>query len=117
MIRFAVVLAIPARDTHQLVHALRFLALPTSFEPGCLACRVLTDDDDGSHVRYEEEWETEMAIRRHVRSKRFTRLLEVLEAAPEPPLVEFDFPTETRGLDYVAEVRASDGVIEIVKRT
>ena len=38
----------------------------------------------------------------------FTRLLELLESAPEAPSLQFDFVTETRGLDYVEEVRNAD---------
>ena len=98
-----------ARGTQQLVHALKFLASPTSLEPGCLGCRVWTEDHDESSVRYEEIWATEEAIRMRVCSERFTRLLEVLESAPEAPSVQFDFVTETRGLDYVREVRDIDG--------
>ena len=105
MVRLAVALAAPARGTEQLVHALRFLASPTRFEPGCLGCRVWTEDSDESIVRYEEEWATEEAMRQRVRSERFTQLLEVLESVPQPPRVQFDFVTETRGLDYVEEVR------------
>ena len=48
---------------------------------------------------------TDADIVRHVRSSRFTSLLAILEAAHEPPRVQFDFVTATRGLDYVAEVR------------
>ena len=48
-------------------------------------------------------------MRLHVRSERFTQLLEVLEAAREAPCIQFDFVTETRGLDYVAEVRTKTG--------
>ena len=109
MVRLAVVLAAPARGTQQLVHALRFLASPTSFEPGCLGCRVSTEESDESMVRYEEEWATEEAMRLRVRSERFTQLLEVLESAPEAPGVQFDFVSQTRGLDYVEEVRKNDG--------
>ena len=94
----------------QLVHALRFLALPTSFEPGCLGCRVSTDESDESLVRYEEEWATEAALRLHVRSERFTQILEVLESVPEAPRVQFDFVSQTRGLDYVEEVRKKNGL-------
>ena len=56
-------------------------------------------------VRYEEEWDTEEAMRTRLRSEQFTRVLEVLESAPEPPTVQFEFITRTRGLDYVEEVR------------
>jgi quinol monooxygenase YgiN len=109
VVRLAVILAAPVRGSQELVDALRFLALPTTFEPGCLGCRVSTDDDDASSVRYEEEWANEEALRRRVRSERFTQLLGVLESATEPPRVQFDFVTETRGLDYVEEVRKAGG--------
>ena len=104
------VLATPARGTQQLIDALRFLASPTNLEPGCLGCRAWTEDNDESCVRYEEEWATEAAIRLRVRSDRFTQLLEVLESAPEAPRIQFDFVRETRGLDYVEEVRNIDGL-------
>jgi quinol monooxygenase YgiN len=111
VVRLAVVLSAPVGGSLQLVHALRFLALPTRFEPGCLGCRVSIEENDECVVRYEGEWATEEAIRLHLRSERFTRFLEVLESAPEPPLVTFDFVTKTRGLDYVEEVRKKDGLL------
>ena len=109
--RLAVELATPALGIQQLIHTLRFLASPTSLVPGCVRCRVWTEDNDDSVVRYEEEWATEEAMRLRVRSEQFTRLLEVLESAPEAPRVQFDFVTESRGLDYVEEVRNSEGLL------
>jgi len=107
VVRLAVVLAAPARGTKQLVHAFRLVASPTSLEPGCLGCRVWTEDHE-TCVRYEEVWATEEAMRLRVRSEGFTRLLELLEQAPEAPSLQFDFVTDTRGLDYVEEVRNKD---------
>ena len=62
-----------------------------------------------STVHYLEEWETEADMRRRVRSPRFTSLLAVMESPQEPPQVQFDFVTRTRGIDYVAEIRAELG--------
>jgi quinol monooxygenase YgiN len=111
MVRLAVVLVPPACGANQVVHALRLLASPTRIEPCCLGCRVWIEDGEEPTVRYVEEWTTEDAMRLRVRSERFTRLLEVLESAPAPPSVQFDFVTETRGLDYVEEVRNIDGLL------
>jgi quinol monooxygenase YgiN len=108
MVRLAVALATPASGTTQVLHTLRLLASPTRVEPCCLGCRVWTDDNDESIVRYVEEWATEEAMWNRVESDRFTQLLEVLESAAEPPSVQFDFVTETRGLDYIEEVRNLD---------
>ena len=71
-----------------------------------------TEETDEATVRYVEEWATEEAMRLRVRSERFTQLLEVFESAQEAPCVQFDFVMETRGLDYVAEVRNRDGMLE-----
>ena len=68
-----------------------------------------TEESDESIVRYVEEWTTEEAMRLRVKSERFTSLLEVFESSREAPTVRFDFVRETRGLDYVAEVRGRDG--------
>ena len=111
MVRLAVALAATGYATGQVVHALRLLASPTRVEPGCLSCRVWTDDSDEPTVRYVEEWATEDAMRLRVRSARFTRLLEVLESSLAPPCVQFDFITETRGLEYVAEIRDGDELL------
>ena len=108
MVRVAVALGAQSpRAAHDLLEALRFLAVGARVEPGCLGCSAWLDAD--STVRYTEEWATEADMRRRVRSDRFTSLLAVVESSQEPQ-VHFDFVTTTRGLDYIAEVRAEDMV-------
>ena len=75
----------------------------TRFESGCLECSVWSDPP--SSIRYTECWASAAAMRRRVRSAGFTSLLGVMENASAPPLVQFDFITKTRGLDYVGQVR------------
>ena len=86
-----------------LLDAFRFLMTATRLEPGCESCSAWADPDATLH--YVEEWSTEADLRRRVRSPGFTSLLNLMESAEEPPRVQFDFVTMTRGLDYVAEVR------------
>jgi quinol monooxygenase YgiN len=103
VVRLSLALRASPRSAQGLLEALRFLLRTTRLEPGCLSCAVWSEPD--SIIRYEEEWATEDDIRRRIRSDRFTSLLSVVESAQEPPRVQFDFVTATRGLDYVAEVR------------
>jgi len=103
MVRLTVALhATSTHRAHDLLEALRFLGLSARLEPGCLGCFSWADPD--STVHYVEEWETEADIRQRVRSDRFTSLLGVVESAQNPQ-VQFDFVTQTRGLDYVEEAR------------
>jgi quinol monooxygenase YgiN len=103
MVRLTVMLRPPARSVQELVEAFRFLMVSTRLESGCIACSVWTEPD--SSVHYVEEWSTEPDIRRRVGSDRFTSVLALMESVREPPHVQFDFVTVTRGLDYVEEVR------------
>ena len=105
MVRLTVALSASSqRSVQDVLEGLRFLMSSTRLESGCRECSVWVDPD--STVHYVEEWETEADMRQRVRSSRFTSLLGVIEAANEPPRVQFDFVTSTRGLDYVAEVRS-----------
>jgi quinol monooxygenase YgiN len=104
MVRLTVALrAASARAAQDLFETLRFLTSSTRLEPGCEECQAWVDPDFTVH--YLERWATEADVRRRVRSAGFTSLLSVMECAHEPPEVQFDFVTRTRGLDFVAEVR------------
>ena len=91
------------RYVQDLLEAFRFLMLGTRFQPGCRECSVWVDPE--STVHYIEEFETEADMRQRVRSSKFTSLLGVIESAQQPPSVQFDFVTSTRGLEYVSQVR------------
>jgi quinol monooxygenase YgiN len=104
MVRLTVALhAQTARAANDLLGALRFLITATRLEQGCHGCFAWADPD--LTVRYVEEWLHEDDVRKRVRSDRFTSLLGVLESVPDPPEVQFEFVTRTRGLDYVEELR------------
>ena len=105
MVRLTVAFTAPTpRAALELLDALRFLEPDTRLQPHCLRCSNWTDPDLTLH--HIEEWETEAAMRRRVRSADFTSLLEMVEATRNPQ-VQFDFVGVTRGLDYVAEVRGA----------
>jgi hypothetical protein len=106
MVKLSVALrAATARDANELLETLRFLMTTTRIEPGCLECAAWPEGE--CTVHYNEGWATEVDARRRVRSSGFTSLLALMECASEPPVVQFDFVTMTRGLDFVEEVRGA----------
>ena len=100
----------PERDGRRIATALRVLIIPTRLEPGCLSCAIWTELGEDCRVHYEERWCSEEAMRRRVLSDTFTKLLEVLEASPRRPTVEFDFVSKRMGLDYIEKVRSTDPI-------
>jgi quinol monooxygenase YgiN len=104
MVRLTVTLSASSqRYVQDLLEALRFLMLGIRLQPGCRDCSVWVDFE--STVHYIEEFETEADMRHRVESSKFTSLLSVIESAHQPPCMQFDFVTRTRGLEYVSQVR------------
>jgi quinol monooxygenase YgiN len=98
---------VPLGQTRLLTMALHTLAADTRSTRGCIGCSVTTDIGNRGTVRYTEEWLTDEDLRRHVRSDIFGQLVTLIDNATEPPRIEFKLVHETRGLDFVEEVRSS----------
>ena len=89
----------------ELVQALRAVMRSARAEKGFIACHIYQEAGDANSICYEEHWEARKDLEEQVRSSRYTRLLTLMESAVEQPSLEFHFVSETRGLEYVAEVR------------
>ena len=102
-------MALTARpaETWRLVDALGALIAPARHDRECIACRlvVTSGPDEGWRLQYMEEWSDEKALRHQVRLARFPRLMNVAERSLTPPEIAFELEHDTRGLDYVDEVR------------
>jgi len=98
---------VPIGQSRPFTMALHSLAAETRPTHGCVGCSVATDIGKRGTVRYVEEWSSENDLRQRVLSDSFDHLVSLMEDAPQPPRVEFKLGRETRGLDFVAEVRAS----------
>lgn len=107
MVELLVRLTASAGRSPELIQALRSVMRSLQFEGVCHAARAASDADDPNVVWYCEEWDGIEDFERHLRSKSFDRLLSVVETAAAAPLIECRVVSETRGLDYVAAVRAS----------
>ncbi len=103
MVRLHVALGAAPRRAQAIAEALQSMQISTRLERGCLGCSVWQEGD--GQVHYSEEWATEDDLQARVRSPRFVSLISLMEAASEPPKVQFQFVERTRGLEYVEEVR------------
>ena len=96
---------VPLGQTRPITMALHSVAAETRTARGCVGCSVSTDIGNRGTVRYVEEWLTEDDLRQRVRSDTFVHLVTLMEDATQPPRIEFALAHETRGLDFVEEVR------------
>jgi len=76
---------------------------------GCVSCAICADSDQANELLYLEEWASEEQLIRHLRNDCWKSLLVVMEASAKPPDLRFIWSDETRGLEYLHEVRSGHG--------
>jgi quinol monooxygenase YgiN len=106
-VRMTVEWVTPIGQTRAMTMALHSVADETRTAHGCVGCSVSIDIDTRGLVRYTEEWLTEDDLRQRLLADSFSRLFTLIQDATPPPRIEFTLAHQTRGLDFVEEVRAS----------
>ena len=106
MVELHLLLKAPPGRRRETLEALRTLRFPARLDRGCAAIHLFCELDDPDLLCYVEEWPECEDLIREVQSERFSRLMALMETAAERPVLEFRFVQETRGLDYVEQVRA-----------
>ncbi len=89
----------------EMVHTLRSLMLPLQAAAGFIACRLYADPESPNELCYVEEWQTSGQLDQQIRSSHYTRLLALMEEAAEPPSLQFNWVTDSKGLEYLETVR------------
>jgi quinol monooxygenase YgiN len=92
-----------------MVQALRSIMLSARAERGFVSSRIYQEVDQPEALCYVEEWADLAQMEEQIRSRRFGRLLAVMETAPKQPVLEVREMSETRGLDYIGSLRLGSG--------
>jgi quinol monooxygenase YgiN len=96
---------VPASKQLEVLQALRSLRGPTEAHSGCRGCRVYRDADDENTFVLLQEWATQAALDRYIRSDLYRTILAVMETASEPPEIRFDTLAHTAGVEIVVAAR------------
>ena len=107
MSRISLSLLAPPGHAREVADALRALARRARQDSGCSFSEVYASLEDQNQLVLREEWSADEDLARYLRSDDFSQVLTLIEMAAAPPLLEFQVAGETRGLDYVAEVRGA----------
>jgi quinol monooxygenase YgiN len=101
-------IAVPPDRREEVVEVFWSLLGPVRVEPGCLGCGLYQEVGNEELLLYVEEWETPEQLERHLRSARYERVLALMEAAAEPPVLRYHSVATVRGLDYLETIRLGD---------
>jgi len=108
VVQLLVRLLAPPDRVDGIVDALRAVMRPAQQARGCSFAGVFVSASDRRRVVYAEDWDDPDELYRQFGTARFHRLLELLEIASEPPVVEFRVVSETHGLEYVSSQRPNE---------
>jgi quinol monooxygenase YgiN len=90
---------------HDALRVLRSVTGITAAKSGCRACSVARDAADDELFRYREQWNSETAFLRHIRSDEFQRVLVAMDMCSEEPQVLVGNLSGTSGMDCLRELR------------
>jgi quinol monooxygenase YgiN len=96
------VVTAPARRD-ALMALLEALLEPTRVEPGCLDCRLYADKDDAAALTLVEEWSSQQALDRHLRSDARKSLIATMELSAVAPVVRFDTLMRREGMEAIEQ--------------
>ena len=105
MIHSTVRMVLPAKRLSEALGILCPLAERIRVEHGCLGCRVYTDAHEGNVLMFEETWQSEADVDRHLRSHQYQELLLVMEMAVAAPEVRFDTVSGSTGFETIEDAR------------
>ncbi len=105
MIQATIKVKLPAGRIKEAMTILRPLVESTKIVPGCVDCDLYRDVLEDTVLVFEDRWDDEEGLRRHLRSEEYRNLLLVMEMAKEVPEVRFDVISRTSGLEAIERAR------------
>jgi quinol monooxygenase YgiN len=88
---------------------LRAMVERTRVSRGCLGCDIYQDLREPRVLLFEEWWETEADLDRHLRSDTYRHVILVMEMALEYPVLRFNEVSHSTGLETVERARSGLG--------
>jgi quinol monooxygenase YgiN len=80
----------------------------TRVQPGCISCRMYFDMENENALSLVEEWKSQDALDKNIRSEQYRKILALLDMSTEPPEIQFNTVLSTAGLEAVAAVRSGE---------
>jgi len=94
-----------AKGRREILRALRVLAPPTRARSGCCRVHLLQDVENRNVITWIEEWDSEEALRLHMRSDEYRTLLAVVDMSMREPEVRFHTIAKTASMELIAACR------------
>ena len=93
----------PPDRRDQVLEVLRSVQGPMLAQPGCAGCHIYEEQGAEPAIVLVERWESEAALRTHIRSEAYRRILGACELSGSPPEFRFDTVSDSQGIELVEQ--------------
>ena len=104
MIVFTLQLKVEPQKRWDVLRTIHSMTGPTMARHGCLHCSLYSDTSNDDELILLEKWESQEALEGHIRSDEFRKVMSAMEAACEPPEMQFSRITSPEGMKLVEEI-------------
>jgi quinol monooxygenase YgiN len=98
------ILPLPDRRL-DVLEILRSIQGSVAAQPGCGSCRIYEEEGPEAAIVLLEEWESKAALKAHLRSDAYHRILGALELSSAAPEVRFDSVSDSQGMELIERIR------------
>jgi quinol monooxygenase YgiN len=85
---------------------LRLIVEQRQVQPGCFSSCLYEDLNEENVIIFEEMWQDEETLKRHLRSEEYRNLLLVLEMALKQPEIRFHAIAGSTGIETIEKARS-----------
>ena len=105
MITVTLRMKVSDKRRREIINSARLILGPTSFQSGCISCRLYQDLDEPDGVFLVEEWESREKLDRHFNSEQCRIILSLMEAADQFPEFKINTVSKIEGLEAIEAAR------------
>ncbi|HCU68022.1 MAG TPA: hypothetical protein DGF30_02080 [Desulfomicrobium sp.] len=88
-----------------VIDVLESMRVALAADVSCLCCSVAFETGEDGAIVFTERWQSWEALKAHLRSTTFSRMLEAMEWSRKAPTTEFFDATALGGMEVIEEAR------------
>ena len=89
-----------------VIDVLESMRVTLAADASCLCCSVAFETGEDGAIVFTEQWQSWDALKSHLRSASFSRMLEAMEWSRKAPSTEFFDATALGGMEVIEEARS-----------
>ncbi len=108
MIVASVRMVISPEERQKVADLIRPIIEPTLVQPGCAGCRIYQDFNNQNILTYEEVWQNQETLERHLCSEMYENILAAIDLASQEPEIHFNTVSYSGGFEVICAARRSE---------